>query len=75
MHLKVKKLLELKNNLHLSNKKDFYEIYNLNVTCVVNLKLVFSSNLVVLIKLCKIRYLNQGRSLLFPRIQVFCLKN
>ena len=32
-------------------------------------------NLVVLIKLCKIWYLNEGRPLLFPRKQAFCLKN
>ena len=52
------------------------------VARAVNLKLVFTflrtnffHNLVVLTKLCKIRYLNLGRPLLFPRNQAFCLKN
>ena len=49
------------------------------VACVVNLKVVFKDqffyNLVVLIKLCKIRQLQKGRPLLFPRNQVFCVKN
>ena len=47
---------------------------------VVSLKLsltdyFFFNNLEVLIKLCKIRYLNQGKPPLFSRNQVFCLKN
>ena len=32
-------------------------------------------NLVILIKLYKIRYLNLDKALLFPRIQAICLKN
>ena len=35
----------------------------------------FFLNLVILIKLCKIRYLNLDKTPLFPRIQVICLKN
>ena len=35
----------------------------------------FLCNLLILIKLCKIWYLNWGKGLLFPRNQVFCLKN
>ena len=54
-------------------------ILRIKVVRVVNLKLDFTDycfyNLVVLIKLCKIRYRNYGRPLLFPRNQVFCLKN
>ena len=47
------------------------------VARVVNLELAFTvwcfDNLVLLIKLCKIRYLNLDK--LFPRNQVICLKN
>ena len=46
---------------------------------MVNCKLAFRDwffcNLVILIKLCKIRYLNLDKTPLFPRIQVICLKN
>ena len=46
---------------------------------VVNLKLAFTDwffyNLIILIKLSKIRYLNLYKALLFPRNQVICLKN
>ena len=48
------------------------------VARVVSLKLAFAGwffyNLVILIKLCKIRYLNLEKAL-FPRNQVICLKN
>ena len=50
----------------------------IKVARMVNLKLVFTDwffyNL-TLIKLCKIRYLNLDKSLLFPRNQIICLKN
>ena len=46
---------------------------------VVKLKLAFMEwffyNLVILIKLYKIRYLNLDKALLFPRNQAICLKN
>ena len=49
------------------------------VARVVNLKLAFTEwffyNLVILIKLCKIWYLNLDKVLLFPRNWVICLKN
>ena len=45
---------------------------------VVNSKLAFTEsfncNLVILIKLYKIPYLNLDKALLFPRSQVICLK-
>ena len=50
-----------------------------NVARVVNLKLAFIErffyNLVILIKLCKVRYLHLHKAPLFPRNQVICLKN
>ena len=46
---------------------------------MANLKLAFTDwyfcNFVIQIKLCKIRYLNLEKPLLFPRKQVICLKN
>ena len=46
---------------------------------VVNLKLAFTErffyNLVILIKLYKIRYLNLGKALFSPRNQIICQKN
>ena len=51
----------------------------LKVAREVNLKLAFMEwffyKLVILIKLCKIRYLNLDKALLFPRNQAICLKN
>ena len=45
---------------------------------VAKLKLIFTEwffyNLMVLIKLCKIRHLNLDKALLFPRNQIICLK-
>ena len=56
---------------------EFGEIFK--VTYVFNLKLVFTEwffyNLVIQIKLHKMRYLNLDKALLFPRKQVICLKN
>ena len=58
------------------NKK---ETFLFKVARVVDLKLVFTEwffyNLVILIKLCKIWYLNLDKALLFLRNQVICLKN
>ena len=46
---------------------------------IISLKLTFMElffyNLVILIKLFKIRYLNLDKALLFPRNQAICLKN
>ena len=60
----------------------FFYISNfiyLKVARVGNLKLIFRYyffyNLVILIKLYKIRYLNLDKALLFPRNQAICLKN
>ena len=54
-----------------------FQIFKL--ACVVKLKLAFIEwffyNLVILIKLYKIRYLNLDKALLFPRNQAICLKN
>ena len=51
----------------------------LKVAREINLKLTFTDrffkNLIILIKLCKIRYLNLDKTLLFPRNQVICLRN
>ena len=51
----------------------------IKVACVFNSKLAFADwfvyNLIILIKLCRIRYLNLDKALLFPRNQVVCLKN
>ena len=51
----------------------------IKVARVVKLKLAFMEsffyNLVMLIKLYKIRYLDLDKALLFPRNQVICLKN
>ena len=51
----------------------------IKVARVVNLKLAFTGwffyNLIILIKLYKIRYVNLNKALLFPRNQVICLKN
>ena len=49
------------------------------VAHMVNLKLAFMDwffyNLIILIKLCQIWYLNLDEALLFLRNQVICLKN
>ena len=49
------------------------------VARMVNLKLTFTEwffyNLIILIKLYKIWYLNLDKAILFPRNQVICLKN
>ena len=49
------------------------------MTCVVNLKLAFAEwffyNLVILIKLFKIRYLNLDKAILFSKNPVICVKN
>ena len=54
-------------------------VRNYKVVRVVKLKLVFMKwffiNLVILMKLYKIRYLNLDKPLLFPRKQAICLKN
>ena len=51
----------------------------IKVARVVTLKLAFKEwffyNLVLLIKLCKIGYLNWDKVLLFPRNHVICFKN
>ena len=51
----------------------------IKVPRVVKLKLAFMEsffyNLVMLIKLYKIRYLDLDKALLFPRNQAICLKN
>ena len=51
----------------------------IKVARVVNFKLAFKDwlfyNLIILIKLCKIWYLNLVKTLLFPRNQVIFLKN
>ena len=51
----------------------------LKVARMVNLELAFTNwifyNLIILIKSCKIQYLNLDKALLFPRNQVLCLKN
>ena len=53
--------------------------FSIKVARVVNLKLAFTEwsfyDLIILIKLYKIRYLNLDKALLFPRNQIFCLKN
>ena len=53
--------------------------YWLKVARVANLKLAFMEwffyNLVIVIKLCKIQYLNLDKALLFLRNQAICLKN
>ena len=50
----------------------------INVARVVSLKLAFTDwffyNLIILINLDKIRYLNLEKTLLFPRNQVICRK-
>ena len=50
----------------------------IKVVCMVNLKLAFTEwffyNLVILMKLCKIWYLNLDKALLFLRNQVICQK-
>ena len=55
----------------------FIRILRLN--CVVNLKLAFTEcffyNLIILIKLCKIRDLHLDKALLFPGNQVTYLEN
>ena len=54
-------------------------IFSVKVAHVVNLKLAFTAwlfyNLTILIKLCKIWYLNLDKAILLPRSQVNCLKN
>ena len=54
-------------------------MFDFKVAYMVNLKLAFTDwffhNLIILIKLYKIRYLNLDKALLFPRNQVICLKN
>ena len=51
----------------------------IKVAWVVKLKLAsmewLFNNLVILIKLCKIQYLNLDKVLIFPRNQAICLKN
>ena len=51
----------------------------LRATRAVNSKLAFTQSffysLIILIKLCKIRYLKLDKALIFPRNQVICLKN
>ena len=52
---------------------------SIKVARVVNLKLFLTERSfytsIILITLCKIRYLNLDKSLLFPKGQVICLKN
>ena len=69
----VQKKISITVGISLATKSYF------KVAGVVNLRLAFTQwffyNLVILIKLCKIRYLNLNKALLFPRNQVICLKN
>ena len=66
-----------KHKLRIETKADRFIL--LQVARVVNLKLAFTDwffdNLIILIKLCKMQYLNLDKALLFLRSQVICLKN
>ena len=68
----------------LSQSMDWFVVYDgdfrherVKVACVVKLKFMewFFYNLVIVIKLYKLRYLNIDKVLLFSRKQVICLKN
>ena len=85
-HIKQKSLPNKNNSINnwnstLWNRSILVVIIQLNlkVACVVDLKLAFTDcffyNLIILIKLYKIWYLNLGKALLFPRNQVIYLKN
>ena len=62
-----------------NNALKFVCLFQVKVARVVKLKLAvmewFFYNLVILIKLYKIWYLNSDETILFPRNQAFCLKN
>ena len=61
------------------HKKWKYKLIIFRVACVINLKFAFKDwffyNLIILVKLCKMRYLNLVTVLLFSRNQVICQKN
>ena len=61
---------------HIEQKMEFEKF---KVARVVNLKLAFTGwffyDSLILIKLCKMQYLNLDKTLLFLRNQVICLKN
>ena len=71
----------VKNGTHVFWKRFSFSrksVSKLKVDHVVNLKLAFTDwffcNLIILIRLCKIRYLNLDKALLFPGNQVIFLK-
>ena len=70
LQLRIRLVNSVENNL---------KLYKLKVAHMVNLRLAFTEwffyNLIVLIKLYKIRYLNSDKALLFLRNQVIYLKN
>ena len=69
-------LLELISAYVQFEKKYHSDFLIFKVAGVINLKLAFTEwFLVILITLYKIRYLNSDKALLYPRIQVICLKN
>ena len=72
--MSVKLIKLLCRGMWLVNRGSYFKVAH-----VVKLKLDFMEwffyHLVILIKLCKIRYLNLNKVLLFPRNQVICLKN
>ena len=78
--LQIKKFI---NYIHIKRcfmtKNSFVAEETFKVVCVVKLKFAFMEwffyNLVMLIKLYKIRYLNLDKALLFPRKQAICPKN
>ena len=64
---------------HLHKNTLFSYLHIVKVVCVVKIKLCFTDqlfcNLIMLIKWCKIQYLNLDKVLVIWRNQVICLKN